>query len=182
MNKSLRNYALLAFLALVGMGCWAANAYASQGVPKIVRTDKLQIETFVYGSGPATLVIAAGNGRPAAQLNTLAEAISSNGIRVVTYNYRTLGASTGTIDGLTLHDYANDLWQVVEKLNLGKVYLAGKTYGNRVVRTASQDHPERVLGIILIGAGGEVAPSDETARLYKRYLDPSISREEWVKL
>jgi len=179
MNKSLRNFA---FLAFVVMGFWAANAFAAQDVSKIVKTGDIQIETFVFGNGPVTLVIAAGNGRPASQLNTLAEAISSNGIRVVTYNYRTLGASTGKIDGLTLHDYANDLWQVVEKLDLGKVYLAGKTYGNRVVRTASQDHPERVLGVILIGAGGEVAPSEETTRLYKRYLDPSISREEWVKL
>ena len=40
--------------------------------------------------------------------------------------------------------------------------LAGKTYGNRVVRTASQDHPERVLGVIVIGAGGEVLPEKET--------------------
>ena len=40
--------------------------------------------------------------------------------------------------------------------------LAGKTYGNRVVRTASQDHPERVLGVIVIGAGGEVLPEKKT--------------------
>jgi pimeloyl-ACP methyl ester carboxylesterase len=159
-----------------------ALLFAAKGVARVIQTGSTQIETFVFGNGPVSLVIAAGNGRPASQLDSLAQAISSSGIRVVTYNYRTLGASTGKVDGLTLHDYANDLWQVVEKLELGKVYLAGKTYGNRVVRAASQDHPERVLGVILIGAGGEVAPSEETAALYKRYLDPSISREEWVRL
>jgi pimeloyl-ACP methyl ester carboxylesterase len=160
----------------------SSSALAAKGVARVIQTGSTQIETFVFGDGPVTLVIAAGNGRPASQLDGLVEAISSSGIRVVTYKYRTLGASTGKIDGLTLHDYANDLWQVVDKLELGKVYLAGKTYGNRVVRASSEDYPERVLGVVFIGAGGEVAPSKETARLYRRYLDPSISREEWLNL
>ena len=167
---------------LVASSFLSSSAFAAKGVAKVIQTGNTQIEAFVFGDGPVSLVIAAGNGRPASQLDRLAEAISSSGIRVVTYNYRTLGSSTGKIDGLTLHDYANDLWQVVDKLELGKVYLAGKTYGNRVVRAASQGHPERVLGVVLIGAGGEVAPSRETTELYKRYLDPSISREEWVQL
>lgn len=169
-------------LLVAASSLFGSSALAAKGVSRVIETGSTQIETFVFGEGPVSPVIAAGNGRPAKQLDGLAEAISASGVRVVTYNYRTLGASTGKIDGLTLHDYGNDLWQVVEKLHLGKVYLAGKTYGNRVVRAASQDHPERVLGVILIGAGGEVAPSKETTDLYKRYLDPSISREEWVQL
>lgn len=103
-------------------------------------------------------------------------------MRVVTYNYRTLGASTGPIDGLTLHDYADDLWSVADALAPGKVHLAGKTYGNRVVRTASQDRPGRVASIVLIGAGGEVPPSAETRELYKRYLEPDLPRDEWTRL
>jgi pimeloyl-ACP methyl ester carboxylesterase len=154
----------------------------SNGVRKLIQANGIQIETFVYGDGPVALIMAAGNGRPAIQLDELAQAIAAKGIKVVTYNYRTLGASTGKITGLTLHDYANDLWSVADNLGLKKVYLAGKTYGNRVVRTASQDHPERVLGIILIGAGGEAQPSAETIALYQRYMDPSISKEEWLKL
>ncbi|KUJ59211.1 hypothetical protein AR687_24300 [Flavobacteriaceae bacterium CRH] len=154
----------------------------SNGVRKLIQANGIQIETFVYGNGPVALIMAAGNGRPAIQLDELAQAIASKGIKVVTYNYRTLGASTGKIEGLTLHDYANDLWKVADELGLKKVYLAGKTYGNRVVRTASQDHPERVLGIVLIGAGGEAQPSAETTALYQRYIDPSISKEELLKL
>ena len=173
---------ILLVFVVVASDLMSPNAFAAKGVTRVIQTGSTQIETFVFGDGPVSLVIAAGNGRPASQLDSLAEAVSASGIRVVTYNYRTLGASTGKIEGLTLHDYADDLWQVVEKLELGKVYLAGKTYGNRVVRAASQDHPERVLGVILIGAGGEVAPSKETTKLYKRYINPSISREEWVQL
>lgn len=152
-------------------------------VRHLIKVDSTQqIEAFVYGNGSTALIMAAGNGRPAIQLDELSQGIASKGIKVVTYNYRTLGASTGNITGLTLHDYANDLWKVADSLGLKKVYLAGKTYGNRVVRTASQDHPERVLGIILIGAGGEAQPSAETIALYERYMNPSISKEEWLKL
>jgi pimeloyl-ACP methyl ester carboxylesterase len=50
------------------------------------------------------------------------------------------------------------------------------------VRTASQDRPDRVLSVILIGAGGEVPPSPETVALYKRYLDPKTPKDEWMKL
>ncbi|MBE8726054.1 alpha/beta fold hydrolase [Flavobacterium hungaricum] len=154
----------------------------TKGIRKLIQANGIQIETFVFGDGPAALIMAAGNGRPAIQLDELAQAIASKGIKVVTYNYRTLGASTGKIEELTLHDYADDLWKVADGLGLKEVYLAGKTYGNRVVRTASQDHPERVLGIVLIGAGGEAQPSAETMALYQRYMDPSISKEEWLKL
>jgi len=179
LNKQLNKFALV---AAIGFNLLCSQAMAAKAVTRTIQAGEIKIETFSYGKGPVTLVMAAGNGRPASQLAGLAQAISEQGIRVVTYNYRTLGASTGPIDGLTLHDYANDLWQVVEKLKLGKVYIAGKTYGNRVARAASQDRPEQVLGIVLIGAGGEVAPSDETAALYTRYLDPAIGRDEWLKL
>jgi len=179
MNKPLSR---LAVLAAIGFSLLGSQAMAAKAVTRTIQAGDVKIETFTYGKGPVTLVMAAGNGRPASQLDGLAQAISEHGIRVVSYNYRTLGASTGNIEGLTLHDYANDLWLVVEKLKLGKVYIAGKTYGNRVARAASQDRPDQVLGIVLIGAGGEVAPSDETMALYKQYLNPAISREEWLKL
>lgn len=142
----------------------------------------MQIEAFSFGRGPRTLIIAAGNGRPAAQLEDLAQKLAARKIRVITYNYRTIGASTGPIDGLTLHDYAKDLWHVADAYGAKRVFLAGKTFGNRVVRAAAQDRPDRVRGIILIGAGGELPPSPETITLYRRYVDPATPRDEWLKL
>lgn len=149
---------------------------------QLIKSGNEQIEIFVYGQGDTSLILAAGNGRPASQFEELATAIAANGIQVITYNYRTLGASTGVIENITLHDYANDLMAIIDNLKLTKVYLGGKTYGNRVVRTASQDHPDAVSGVILIGAGGDINPSQETMELYKQYTDPKISKEEWMRL
>ena len=155
---------------------------AHAGEIKIIKDKGIEIEAFVFGKGSQTLIIAAGNGRPAADLEDLAKGIAAGGIRVVTYNYRTIGASKGPIIGITLHDYAQDVWRIADAMGAKKVHLAGKTYGNRVVRTAAADRPERALSVTLIGAGGEILPSAEVQSKYLRYIDPYTSKEEWLKL
>jgi pimeloyl-ACP methyl ester carboxylesterase len=152
------------------------------GETKIIKDKDVEIEVFVFGKGSQTLIMAAGNGRPAADLEDLAIGISTGEIRVVTYNYRTIGNSKGPIAGLTLHDYAQDVWLIADKLGANKVHLAGKTYGNRVMRTAAADQPERTLSVTLVGAGGEILPPAEVQAKYRRYIDPNTSREEWLKL
>lgn len=159
-----------------------SDARAETGQRRLIAVDGIQIEAFSYGRGPQTVIIAAGNGRPAVQLEELATRLAARKIRVITYNYRTIGASTGSFEGLTLHDYASDLWRVADAFGARRVHLAGKTFGNRVVRAAAQDRPERVLSIVLIGAGGELPPSPETVALYRRYVDPATPRDEWLRL
>ncbi len=100
----------------------------------IVKSDGIDIEVFEFGKGPETLIMAAGTGRPAAQLDKLADGIASNGIHVVTYSYRTLSTSTGQIDGLRLVDYANDLWRVANAGQLQTLEQGGPPYPIQVKR------------------------------------------------
>jgi pimeloyl-ACP methyl ester carboxylesterase len=158
------------------------DAKAGDDTRRLISAHGQTIEAFVFGQGPETLIMAAGNGRPASQLMDLAKAIASIGIRTVVYNYRGIGASDGSLDGLTLVDYGNDVWAIADALGVQKAHLAGKTYGNRVMRAASQTKPDRVATIILIGAGGEVQASPETIALYKRYTDPDLPKSEWLSL
>jgi pimeloyl-ACP methyl ester carboxylesterase len=170
---------LLVFLSLILIPPVFATG---TGITRIIRDGDIEIETFIYGEGSDTLIIAAGNGRPAAQLEELARNIAASGIQVVTYNYRTIGGSKGRIDDITLLDYAQDVWRIADAMGLKKVHLAGKTYGNRVMRAAAAGRPERTLSIILIGAGGEILPSDEVQAMYWRYVDPNTPKKEWQKL
>ena len=172
---------VLSFLAAMLIALLLSPAvHASE--TRIIKDKGIEIEAFVFGKGSQTLIIAAGNGRPAADLEHLAKGIAAGGIRVVTYNYRTIGASKGPIIGITLHDYAQDVWRIADALGAKKVHLAGKTYGNRVVRTAAADRPERALSVTLIGAGGDILPSAEVQAKYQRYIDPNTSKEEWLEL
>jgi pimeloyl-ACP methyl ester carboxylesterase len=147
----------------------------------VVLTDRT-IGYTVHGTGDVTLLLAAGLGRPGGDLAPIADGVARAGIRAVTYDYRGIGVSTGAGDTLTLHDYAADVWAIVDALGAHSVHLAGKTFGNRVMRTASADHPDRVDSIVLLGAGGEIPPSPDVQRKYMRFTDPTIGDEEWAAL
>lgn len=179
-----RWFTAVAAAAAIGASSMASipQARASDEARRLISAHGQTIEAFVFGEGPETLIMAAGNGRPASQLMDLAKAIASAGIRTVVYSYRGIGASDGPLDGLTLVDYGNDVWAIADALGVRKAHLAGKTYGNRVMRAASQTKPDRVATIILVGAGGEVLPSAETIALYKRYTDPDVPKSEWLSL
>ncbi len=179
-----RWFTAIAAAAAIGASSMASipQARASDEARRLISAHGQTIEAFVFGEGPETLIMAAGNGRPASQLMDLAKAIASAGIRTVVYSYRGIGASDGPLDGLTLVDYGNDVWAIADALGVRKAHLAGKTYGNRVMRAASQTKPDRVATIILVGAGGEVLPSAETIALYKRYTDPDVPKSEWLSL
>lgn len=148
----------------------------------VVHIDGNDYEVFDHGSGSETLILAPGNGRPAADLQELAEGVASQGVRVITFNYRGIGASTGSVEGITLHDYGLDIWRIADALEIERLHLGGKAYGNRVMRAASTAEPERVKSIILYAAGGEIPVTKEVAEMYQRYTDPTISKEEWVQL
>lgn len=151
-------------------------------VQSVLHVDGCDYEVFDRGSGAETLILAPGNGRPAADLLELAEGVAAHGIRVVTFNYRGIGESTGPVEGITIHDYGRDVWRVAGVLGIERPHLGGKAYGNRVMRAASTAEPDRVKSIILYAAGGEVPLSKEVIEMYTRYTDPTISKEEWVKL
>ena len=47
------------------------------GETRIIKDKGIEIEAFVFGKGSQTLIIAAGNGRPAADLKDLAKGIAA---------------------------------------------------------------------------------------------------------
>jgi pimeloyl-ACP methyl ester carboxylesterase len=148
----------------------------------LIAGDVGDIEVFEFGEADDVLICAAGNGRPASQFDDSAARLAETGIRVVTFNSRGIGRSTGSLDGLTLHDFADDVWRIADSIECASVHLLGKAFGNRVMRTASSDRPDRVATITLLAAGGEIPPADEVQTKFRRYFDPTITREEWVQL
>lgn len=65
----------------------------SLGRPVDVRRGDITIEAFEYGDGEETLILAAGNARPAAQLERLGSDLAEAGIHTITFNYRGVGGS-----------------------------------------------------------------------------------------
>ena len=156
------------------------SAHAPQS--SVVDSPAGDIEIFRFGQTGELIICAAGNGRPAAQFAPFAQELAANDYRVVTFNYRGIGRSNAPIEELTLHDFGQDVWSIADSLECETVHLLGKAFGNRVMRTASSDQPERVSTITLVAAGGEVQPTEATQTKFRRYFDTSLSREEWAQL
>ena len=144
--------------------------------------DGTTVEYFTYGNGAETIVMVAGNGRTAMDLHGIALRVAHAGLRVVLVSHRGIGGSVGPLETATLHDLAGDVWRVADALRLERVHLLGKTFGQRIMRTASADQPDRVLSLIALAAGGEIPPGSEVVDAYRRMRTPGIAPEEWLRL
>jgi pimeloyl-ACP methyl ester carboxylesterase len=142
-----------------------------------VKVGEAEIECFVHGAGD-TIVMLPGGSLAAGYLADLAEALASAGFQAVRINPRGAGASTGAMEGLTLHDFAADVAGVIEEVADGPALVLGHAFGNRIARTVAADRPDLVRGVILIAAGGKIDPSPEAQRALMTLFTPSASEAD----
>ena len=62
---SFRTMLLVTVVSFLAATSSHAQAGKSGGVAQIIQADGFQLEAFVSGDGPVSLIMAAGNGRPA---------------------------------------------------------------------------------------------------------------------
>ena len=126
------------------------------------------IEVIAEGAGPI-IVILPSLGRSADDYDVVAALLAKDGFRVLRPQPRGIGASTGPMTGLTLHDFAADIAAVIEHEGKGPVVVVGHAYGHFVARTLATDRPELVRGVVLAAASaGKVPPGVH---------EPSVSPE-----
>lgn len=124
----------------------------------MVDRGAVHIEVIAQGSGPV-IVILPSLGRGAEDYDIVAARLVSDGFRVLRPQPRGVGASTGPMAGLTLHDYAADVAAVIEREGKGPVVVVGHAYGHFVARMLATDRPELVRGVVLAAASaGKVPP------------------------
>jgi pimeloyl-ACP methyl ester carboxylesterase len=131
-----------------------------------------------------TLVTLPGLGRPAEDLDPLAERLVAAGYCVVQPDPRGSGGSTGPLEALTLHDLSRDVAAVIETLPSRKAVIIGHAFGNRIARMAATDRPDLVEAVVLLGCSGKVQPSPEIAeaiRLAQAVDTPAKVRAEAVR-
>lgn len=137
------------------------------------------LRVFTRGSGPA-VVLLPGNGRPPADLHALAVLLDQAGYRVVLPEPRGMGASTGPLAGVTLHDLAGD---VAAAITAGHgagpgdsdkpALVVGHAFGNRVARTLAADRPDLVDTVALLSCSGKVPRTADIEKADHVAMDPS---------
>ena len=123
------------------------------------RSRQATLRVYTRGHGP-TLVLLPGIGRPPADLHALAVLLDQAGYRVVLPEPRGMGASSGPLENITLHDLADDIAAAIDAAGRGHdaapALVVGHAFGNRVARTLAADRPDLVTAVALLSCSGKV--------------------------
>ncbi len=153
----------------------AADTAARQQI--VSRTDAkgdVRIAATIRGSGPL-VVLVPSLGRGGADFDDLATRLAAAGFEAAAIDPRGVGASTGPMEGLTLADYAADVVAVARALSPKPAVLVGHAFGNRVARATAAADPGAVSALVLLAAGGQVAPTADASKALRDVFDVSLS-------
>jgi pimeloyl-ACP methyl ester carboxylesterase len=144
-----------------------------------IRHGDALIDCGERGTGPAVLLLPAGGCR-SDYLSDLAQAIAGAGYRVIDLNLRGAADSTNPIEGISLHTLAADVAAIIIELNLQPAHVIGHAFGNRVARCLAHDHPDLVRSLVLLAAGGQIAPDEATLQTARRLARDDLSADDWT--
>jgi pimeloyl-ACP methyl ester carboxylesterase len=141
----------------------ASVGAATERRVELVRYGNVQIEVVAEGAGPA-VVLLPSLARDSDDYDQVAEGLAASGLAVLRPKPRGVGRSTGPMTNITLHDFARDIAEVIEKLGNSHAVIVGHAYGNWVARMTAADHPKLVRGVVIAAAAAkQYAPELTTA-------------------
>jgi pimeloyl-ACP methyl ester carboxylesterase len=179
----------VAFIRALAIGIWCLGGLAmadpAAGADTtrhqvIVRPDpkgEVRIAVTVRGHGPLVVLIPS-LGRGGVDFDDLASRLAAAGFEAAAIDPRGIGQSTGPMEGLTFADYAADVAAVAASLSPKPAVLIGHAFGNRVARATAAAHPEAVSALVLLAAGGQVAPAPDASKALMEVFDTSLSPAE----
>jgi len=166
---------------LVALGTPAAQA---ERIQEIILYDDVRIEVIAEGRGP-TVVLLPSRGRDSLDFDDLAASIAGAGFHVLRPQPRGAG-STGPMKGLSLHDFARDVAEVIRHDGGGPAVIVGHAFGNWVARMTAVDHPQLVRGVVIVAAAAKAYPAGfagakELSEGVKKAGDPSLPDDERLR-
>src|SRR6516165_9317415 len=100
-------------------------------IGELIRNNDVTIDLIAEGAGPLVVMLPS-RGRDSEDYDEVAAGIARAGFRVLRPQPRGTGASTGPMQGVTLHDFARDVATVIEHERAGPAVIVGHAYGNWV--------------------------------------------------
>lgn len=177
--------------------CTLSTAMANERRSELVRYDDVVIDVMIDGRGPA-VVLLPSLARNSDDYDEVAEGLAAAGFGVLRPKPRGIGRSKGLMTGITLHDLARDIAEVVKAHGGGRAVIVGHAYGNWVARMTATDYPGLVRGVVIAAAAakqyapelsvavttaGNVSLSDEQrlAALRFAFFAPGNDPSVWLK-
>jgi pimeloyl-ACP methyl ester carboxylesterase len=156
-----------------------------QRTRSIVAYDDVRLDVIAEGSGPL-VVLLPSRGRGSEDFDQVAAGIAEAGFRVLRPQPRGAGGSTGPMKGLTLHDFARDMAEVIKHEGGGPAVMVGHAFGNWVARMTAVDYPQLVRGVVIVAAAAKAYPNGfagakELSEAVKLAGDTKLPDEERLK-
>jgi pimeloyl-ACP methyl ester carboxylesterase len=144
----------LAALSIVTLCAPGASAAAAEPADELLRVDDHRLHFEIRsGSRPVTVVLEAGGAADATSWETVPQRIAERtGATVVAYDRAGLGASELGPPGLLPADEVDQLAFALEHLRVPEnTVIVCHSYGCLLALDFAGRHPERLLGLILVG-------------------------------
>ncbi len=161
----------------------------------LVELDDVSIWADVQGcdDSPAVVLLAGADSPGFRWTPAVVELLLGEGYRVVRFDHRDCGRSTllGPDAAYTLDELAADTLGLMDRLDIDRAHLIGRSMGAMIAQVIALDHPARVMSLTLIGstpgAGDERLPGPEDGfvdRMVKRLFDgppgDNAARLDWI--
>ena len=153
------------------------GVFAQAPATAVVDIGGVRLETMTWGTGDP-IILVPGTGYSSSAFGLLGPEFARRGFRAIAVNPRGVRGSTGTLDGLTYHDYAGDVRALIDRVAGGRAHVLGWAWGNRIARTLAADSPKQVASLVLLAAGGKVPADPIVAETTARLREPGLSEDE----
>jgi pimeloyl-ACP methyl ester carboxylesterase len=147
----------------------------------LFEVGEARLEAVIAGAGDTVILLPAGS-HHLSYLAPFAQQLARAGFRAVAINFRGVGASTGPLEGLTLHHLAADIAGVIEVLAAAPAHVVGHAFGNRVARCLAADRPDLVRRVVLLAAGGLVPTAPEARHAAYRLRHETLTEAQRLAL
>lgn len=114
-----------------------------------IQHNEAQLFTVSFGAGSRTL-LAHGGWVGSWELWAQPFTHLSQSWRTVAYDHRGTGATVASAETITFATLVDDLFAVMDALEMEQCVLAGESAGAAVVLQAALEHPERFSGLVLV--------------------------------
>jgi proline iminopeptidase len=120
----------------------------------IINVNETQLYYKIIGEGQPVVILHGGPGFDHNHMLPLSEL--ANGYKVIFYDQRATGNSTGDVDSnsITVDNFVEDLEGLRKELNLGKINVIGHSWGAALAMFYSIQYPDNLKTLTLLGCGG----------------------------
>ncbi|MBV8398678.1 MAG: alpha/beta hydrolase [Acetobacteraceae bacterium] len=125
-----------------------------------VEGNDVSLDVYVEGDGPGLVVLPSYGRGVGEDYDSFAAKVSAAGFKVLRPEPRGIAGSKGKMNGISLHDQADDVALVIRQLSDGRAFVLGHAFGHGVAKTVAADHPALVSGVILAAAQCSAVPPE----------------------